>query len=77
MTKISKETLKKLANEGFFNDWKSIEQVTRRLSQKGFSIIGKKIGLLAQLLTYLCQEDILERDEDKKGNWKYRKLKNG
>lgn len=80
MAKISKEILAKLVKEEFFDNWKTLEQVLKRLSQKGFTIKGRKVGLVAQLLTFLCQEDILERDEIKNSEssaakWRYRKSK--
>lgn len=74
MVKISKNMLKKLADENFFDSLKSIEEVVEKLSQKGFSISGKKISLLSQLLTFLCQEEILEREKNDKGRWSYQKV---
>jgi len=80
MAKLGKETLVKLAEVGFFDDWKTLDEVTKRLSQKGFTIKSNKAGLIAQLLTFLCQDDILEREEipDVKNaaKWKYRKIQN-
>lgn len=73
MVKISKELLKKLVEKGFFDNFKSIMDVVRRLDQKGFSISSKKRGLLAQLLTFLCQDGILEREKDEQNKWKYKK----
>lgn len=76
MASISKELLKKLVSEGFFDTQRPIEEVVSRLDQKGFSISGKKISLLSQLLAFLCQEDILIREKDERGKWEYKKLKN-
>ncbi len=73
MVKINKDMLKKLHKEGFFDEFKSIEEVVEKLDQKGFSISGKKISLLSQLLTFLCQEEILERRKDERGRWEYKK----
>lgn len=73
MARLSKELLKKLVNEGFFDSFKSIEGVVKKLDQKGFSINGKKVGLLSQLLTFLCQDEILEREKDERGNWSYKR----
>jgi arginine repressor len=74
MAKISKEMLRKLISENFFDNFKSIEEIVERLDQKGFSISGKKISLLSQLLTFLCQEEALERKKDEKGRWAYKKV---
>ena len=73
MVKISEETLKKFLDEGFFNEWKSIEEIISRLTKKGFSIKGKKIGMISRMLTLLCQKDVLERKKDENGNWSYKK----
>lgn len=77
MAKISREILRRMIEEGFFNDLKSTKQIIDRLDQKGFSISGKKIGLVGQLLAKLCQEGILERKKDAPGNWQYKKVQNG
>jgi len=74
MANINKELLKKLVNEGFFDNVKHIEEVVNRLGQKGFSVKGKQVSLLSQLLTFLCQEDVLEREEDANGRWRYKKV---
>lgn len=74
MAKVNKELLKKLVDAGLFDNWKTIEEVVVKLEQKGYSIKGKQVSLLSQLLTYLCQEDILEREKDEKECWKYGKI---
>lgn len=74
MASINKELLKKLVNEGFFDNVKSTEDVVNRLDQKGFSLKGKQVSLLSQLLTFLCQEDILEREKDAEEHWQYKKV---
>ena len=73
MAAISKDLLKKLVNEGFFDTHKYVEDVVSRLDQKGFSITGRKISLLSQLLAFLCQEDILIREKDEQDKWRYKK----
>lgn len=73
MVKISKDMLKKLVESNFFDSFKSIGEVVEKLDQKGFSISGKKISLLSQLLTYLCREEILERRKNDNGKWEYKK----
>jgi hypothetical protein len=80
MANINTELLKKLVDSGFFNDWKSIEETVNRLDQKGFSIKGKQVSLVSQLLTFLCQDEILEREKDENERWRYKKIggqKNG
>jgi hypothetical protein len=74
MVSINKDLLKKLVNQGFFDGWKSIEDVVKRLDQNGFSVKGKQVSLLSQLLTFLCQEDILEREKTENDRWKYKKV---
>lgn len=74
MASISKDLLKGLVTSGFFDTWKSIDEVVTKLSQKGYSIEGKKVSLLSQLLTFLCQEEIIEREKDTDGRWKYKKV---
>ena len=74
MASINKELLKKLADEGFFNDWRTIGEVVSRLDRKGFSLKGKQISLLSQLLILLCQDEILEREKDGKDSWKYKRV---
>lgn len=76
MVRISKELLRNLINEGFFDELRSIGQVVERLDEKGFTITGRKIGFLSQLLTFLCREGMLERKKDEKNKWSYQKLKN-
>lgn len=73
MAKLNKEMLKDFVEKDFFDTFKTISEVVEKLDQKGFSISGKKVGLLAQLLTFLCQEDTLERKKDDKGKWSYKK----
>ena len=74
MANVNTELLTKLVDAGFFDDWKSIEEVVDRLDQKGFSVKGKQVSLLSQLLTFLCQKDIIEREKDEKERWKYKKI---
>ncbi|MBI2657146.1 hypothetical protein HYX08_00455 [Candidatus Woesearchaeota archaeon] len=74
MANINKELLRKLVEHGFFNDWKTIEDVVKRLDQKGYSVKGKQVSLLSQLLTFLCQEDVIEREKGENERWKYKKV---
>ncbi|MFH0869357.1 MAG: hypothetical protein V1839_03955, partial [archaeon] len=61
MAKISKETLMKFVESGFFESWVTLDDVLNHLAGKGFTIKKSKTGLVAQLLTYLCQDNILEK----------------
>jgi predicted transcriptional regulator len=77
MAKLTEEKFKEFAEQGFFDEWKSIEKVVEFLSKKGFSIKGTKVGMVSRMLTKLCQKDVLERDKDENKKWKYRKDQNG
>ena len=74
MATISKEILREFANKGFFETHKTTKQVLEKLDSRGFTIKGKKAGLVGQLLTLLCQESLLEREKDGNGNWSYKKI---
>ncbi len=74
MAKISKDLLRKLVEEGFLDNDRHVEEVVEKLDQKGFSIRGKKVGLIGQLLTFLCQDSLLERKKDEGGRWEYKKV---
>jgi hypothetical protein len=74
MAKISKEILSKFVQEGFFDNPKSVDEVCDKLDTRGFSIKADKKGLIAQLLTFLCQDGILEREKNSEGKWRYKKL---
>ena len=60
-----KTVLNSLLEGDFFNDWKTTSDVIKKLSSKGFTIKGKKIGMISRLLTQMCQnlESHLEREE--------------
>jgi len=73
MPKISRDILREFAEEGFFDTSKSIQKIIEKFDSRGFTIKGKKISLVGQLLTFLCREGLLEREKDKNGNWRYRK----
>lgn len=74
MSTISRGLLREFAEKGFFNNSKSNQEVLDKLDSRGFKIEGKKSGLVAQLLTKLCQEGLLEREKDAGGNWRYKKI---
>lgn len=73
MPKISKDMLREFVTEGFFDSFKTTQQVLEKFDSRGFTIKGKKSGLVGQLLTFLCQEGLLEREKNEDGNWRYKK----
>ena len=82
--KITQKIIFQWVKGGFFNEWKTLDNVIQKFQMHGFTIKGKKKGLVAQLLTYLCQENVLIREllptnEQKKagGKWKYKKYEEG
>lgn len=75
MVNVNKEILKKIADEGFFDNNQSIGDVVNRLAQKGYTLKGKQVSLLSQLLTFLCRDGILERERNNEGFWEYKKPK--
>lgn len=71
---ISKELLKGFVEEGFFDEKKHISQIVSKIDNRGYTLKGKQVSLLSQLLTLLCREGILERHKDQKGEWEYIKV---
>jgi len=82
MAKISSNIFIEWQKKGYFDDWKTLREILEKLAQKGYTIENtKKKGLVAQMLTFLCQKEILIREkmpesEWKKemGKWKYKKV---
>lgn len=79
-----KEILSKLLKDGFFDgDGKTAIDVIKKLAQKGFTIKGKKVGMVARMLTQMCQDFStgLEREEvpkekrTKNEGWIFKKIK--
>ena len=68
---ISKKLLKELAEVGFFDEKKHIKEIVSKIDSKGFTLKGKQVSLLSQLLTLLCREGVLERHKDENGEWEY------
>jgi len=60
-----KQILYELSEGEFFDKGKTVLDVIRKLSQRGFTVRGKKIGMVARMLTQMCQDSTtgLERDE--------------
>ena len=65
MAKISRNLLREFIEEGFFDTPKSIHEVVEKLDTRGFTIKPNKKGLIAQLLTFLCREGVLERTKNR------------
>ena len=62
----TKKILYELLENSFFDgEGKTTLDVVRKLTQRGFTIKGKKVGMLARMLTQMCQDSTtgLERDE--------------
>lgn len=57
--------LQSLLGSGFFSEWRSTSDVIKKMSNKGFTVKGKKIGVVSKLLTQMCQnlENNFEREE--------------
>ena len=72
-----------LHGDFFDGDGKTASDVIKKLSQRGLTIRGKKIGVVARMLTQMCQDSSvgLERDElskEKRMNnerWIFKKTK--
>ena len=73
MPKINKDMLKEFVKEGFFDNPKTTSQVIEKFDSRGFTINGKKVGLVGQLLTLLCQDGLLERGKNEEGAWRFKK----
>jgi hypothetical protein len=61
-----KDALDLLLAGGFFDGkGKTALETVKKLSQKGFTIKGRKVGMVARMLTQMCQDFStgLERDE--------------
>lgn len=56
MVKVGKNIVQELLNDGFFNDWRTMNDILRKLSQRGFTVSGKKAGNVAQTLTRMCRD---------------------
>ena len=78
-----KTVLSSLLDGGFFDEWRTVSDVIKKLSNKGFTIKGKKVGMVSRLLTQMCQhlENYLEREEIPKERrvgqerWMFKKVK--
>ena len=80
MVSIPKSVWDKLLSTDFLNDWKTLEQILKRLGGAGFTIKGKQIGGITKALTKMCQDFILEREAVGKtavsqSKWRYRKVR--
>lgn len=83
MPKIElKDILQDLLKKGYFKDARKTSDVIEKLTHRGFTIKGKKMGLIGFMLTKMCQdtENNLERRPVKGGigkeNWEYLEVNN-
>lgn len=79
-----KEILNEILQGGFFDGkGKTTTETARKIGQRGFTIKGRKMGMVARMLTKMCQDPStkLERDElpdeERMGGdkWVFRKAK--
>jgi len=78
-----KAILVELLETSFFSEWKTPSDVIKKLNQRGITIKGKKIGLVSQMLTLMCQEETtgMERQEIPKEErvgqekWRFKKVR--
>ncbi len=84
VVKVGKSIIQELIEDGFFNEWKTMNEILKKLSQRGFTVFGKKSGNVGQTLTRMCRDRSigLERDdvpanqiEKAGGKWKYKKVR--
>lgn len=85
--KTKKSKIKPILNEllesGFLSEWRTPSDVIKKLTQRGFTIKGKKVGMVCRMLTQMCQDPTtgLERDEipqerkSKEEKWMFKKMK--
>ncbi len=71
MVGINKELLKQFVTEGFFDNPQPVREVVNQLDSYGYTLKGKQVSRLSQLLAYLCRERILRRERDAEGGWRY------
>ena len=71
---VNQEILKKLVDAGQIDGWTQITAIVEALARKGYSLKGRQISQLSQLLTKLCQQDVLQREKDSDGGWRYKKI---
>jgi len=72
-----------LLKSDFFDEGKTTIDVVQKLTQRGFTVKGKKIGMVARMLTQMCQdpasgierEEIPEERRLRGEKWMFRKIK--
>jgi hypothetical protein len=78
-----KNILLELLQSGFFSEWKTPSDVIKKLSQRGLTIKGRKVGMVCTTLTKMCQDPTtgLEREEIPKEKriggekWRFKKAR--
>jgi hypothetical protein len=75
-----------LIKDGFFNEEKNIDDVCKKLTERGLNVTGRRKGGLAEALRNFCRDNLLTRLEveknitssngkvTKKRVWVYKKL---
>lgn len=77
-----KAILVDLLETSFFSEWRTPSDVIKKLNQRGITVRGKKVGMVCQMLTLMCQDKTtgLERDkipkEEQIGRekWRFKKV---
>ena len=67
---IKSEEILQLVKEGFFDEWKTTTEIVKKLDTMGFTLKGKQVARLGQLLNQLCRKGILERNRLPQSEWK-------
>lgn len=84
MVTVGKNVIQELIEDGFFKEWKTMNEILKKLSGRGFTISGRKAGNVGQTLTRICRDRSsgLERDEipsnqikETGGKWRYKKVR--
>jgi len=78
-----KTILDNLLSSNFFSEWRTPSDVIKKLTQRGFTIKGKKVGMVCQMLTRMCQDptigieraEIPEERRLREEKWMFRKIK--
>lgn len=78
-----KAILLELLKTSFFSEWRTPQDVIKKLSQRGVTIKGKKKGMVCRMLTLMCQDPTIGLERDKipkeervgKEEWKFKKVR--
>lgn len=78
-----KKILVDLLETSFFSEWKTPQDVIKKLNQRGITIKGRKVGMVCTTLTKMCQdtttgldrEEIPKRERVGKEKWRFKKVR--